>query len=194
MLAEYFTGDNLRMLRKLVAEEVASLASDFGDEIDSVEKRLSEINKIITNLIDNITTTNREFVDKRIIELKREKAELESRLQTLEAEGRKRVETEAIIEQALSMAGDYKAVFAEGSIEEKRFFIRAFLSRIKFDPETRTAEARFILLSGMQNALPGVAKMSDSDENPNKKSPSGPEMSSLILIAGEGFEPSTFGL
>ena len=188
MLAEYFTGDNLQILRKLVAEEVASLAPDFGDEIDSVENRLSEIGKIVTNLIDNITATNREFVDKRIIELKREKAELESRLRALEAEGKKRIETEAIIEQALSMSGDYQTVFAEGTVEEKRFFIRAFLSRIELDPETRTGEVRFILLPGMQNALPRAANMANSEGNPNEKGPNGPEMSSLILVAEGRFE------
>jgi len=188
MLAEYFTGDNLQILRKLVAEEVASLAPDFGDEIDGVENRLSEIDKIVTNLIDNITATNREFVDKRIIGLKREKAELETRMQTLEAEGKKRIETETIINQALSMAGDYQAIFAEGTVEEKRFFIRAFLSRIELDPETHTGEVRFILLPGMQNALPKSASMADSEGNPNEKGPNGPDMSSLILVAGGRFE------
>ena len=61
------------------------------------------------------------------------------------------------------------------------------MSRIELDPESRTAEARFILLPGMQDALPKSATMVNSEENPNEKGPSGPDMSSLILVAGEGF-------
>jgi len=49
----------------------------------------------------------------------------------LESAGDKRLETARIIEEAMAMAGDVKQVFAEGSVEEKRLFIRAFLSGIK---------------------------------------------------------------
>jgi hypothetical protein len=62
------------------------------------------------------------------------------------------------------------------------------LSRIELDPETHTAEVRFILLPGMQNALPKSATMTDSEGNSNEKGPNGPEMSSLILVAGGRFE------
>ena len=194
MLGQYFVGENLTLLRKFVEEELGSLTPDFSNEIDRVEARLSEIEKVVTNLIDNITSTNREYVDKRIIELKRERIELENKLRTLEADGKKRIEVSTLVDQALEIAGDFKRVFEEGTIEEKRSFIRAFLTRIDLDPESCQGEARFILLPGMQDALQHRAVMANSEGNSQQKGPNGPDASSLISVAGEGFEPSTFGL
>ena len=137
----------------------------------------------------NITPTNREFVDKRIAELKHEIVELEFRKRELEVRGHKRNEIDAIVEKAMEMAGDYRTVFKEGSVEEKRNFIRAFLSRIDLDPISGNGEARFTLLPGLK-----AEDLPDMTLNPNKKSPNDGDMSSLLLVAGGGFEPPTFGL
>ena len=189
MISEYFTGDNLTMLRKLVEEEVNSLIPNSGNEIDRVESRLAEIDRIVTNLIDNITATNREFVDKRIIELKRERAELEARLGALEAEGKKRIEAGAIVDEAMAMAGDYGRVFAEGTVEEKRFFLRAFLTDIRLDPENGEGEARFVLLPGMQKLVPQPSSSQLSGANLKNEDPSKADRSSRSFIALRGIEP-----
>jgi DNA invertase Pin-like site-specific DNA recombinase len=189
MIKTYFAGDNSAKLRKLIEQELETLIPDFGDELDKIDARLGEIEKSIANLIDNITSTNRDFVDKRIIELRREIAELESRKRELEAQGQKRIEIDEIIDEAMAMAGDYRRVFAEGSVEEKRYFLRAFLSKIELDPTTGEGKARFVLLPGLK-----PQNMPEFVENSNKKAPKGAEMSSELLVAGGGFEPPTFGL
>lgn len=189
MIKSYFTGDNSAKLQKLIEQELESLIPDFGDELDGIEARLTEIEKSITNLIDNITSANRDFVDKRIIELRREISELEGRKRALEAEGKKRIEIEKIVEEAMVMASDYKRVFKEGSVEEKRYFLRVFLTRIDLDPQTGEGQARFVLLPGLKpQNMPNIVM------NNNKKAPPGAEMSSELLVAGRGFEPLTSGL
>ena len=189
MIKAYFAGDNSTKLRKLIEQELETLLPDFGDELDKIDLRLGEIEKSITNLIDNITSANRDFVDKRIIELRREIAELESRKRELEAQGQKRVEIDEIIDEAMAMASDCRRVFKEGSIEEKRYFLRAFLSRIDLDPSTGEGQARFVLLPGLKpQNMPNIVM------NDNKKDLKGAEMSSELLVAGGGFEPPTFGL
>jgi len=186
MLQEYFESDNLKTLRRMVEQEINTLIPDIGTELDKTEKRLAEITQTITKLIDNISDVNREFVDKRIIELKREMIELEKQRQELESAGDKRLETERIIEEAMAMAGDFKQVFAEGSVEEKRLFIRAFLTGINLDPRTGEGEARFILLPGLDK-LWHPQNLPDMAQNPAKwaqKNPDNREMSSRLLVAG----------
>ena len=196
MLKEYFTSDNLVTLRRMVEQEINLLIPDIGSELDKTDNRLKEIIQTITNLIDNITDVNREFVDKRIIELKREMIELEKRKQELESAGDKRLETERIIEEAMAMAGDFKQVFDEGSVEEKRLFIRAFLSGIKLDPRTEEGEARFILLPGLDKVWrpENLPELTENPDNEAQKNPENQDMSSVILVAGAGFEPATSGL
>ena len=154
-----------------------------GNEIDQVKSRLAEIAKTINNLIDIMTSVNREFVDKRIIELKREKIELEGQLRALETEGNKRLEAGAIVEESMAMASDYRRVFAEGTVEEKRFFLRAFLTGIKLDPENAEGEARFVLLPGMQKLLQEPMSSRLYRALPHEKDPAEADRSSRSFIA-----------
>jgi hypothetical protein len=183
MISEYFARDKLAMLRKLVEQEVNSLIPKSGNEIDQVESRLVEIERIINSLIDNMTSVNREFVDKRIIELKREKSELEGKLRALEAEGKTRIEAGAIIDEAMAMATDYKRIFEEDTIEEKRFFLRAFLTSIKLDPETGEGEAKFVLLPGMNILDQKLSSSRLFAALPHKKDLPEPDRSSRLFIA-----------
>jgi DNA invertase Pin-like site-specific DNA recombinase len=189
MIAEYFGGDNITKLRKLIEEEVNSIIPNSGNEIDQVEWRLAEIAKTINNLIDNMTSVNREFVDKRIIELKREKIEVEGRMVVLKSEGKKRIDAGAIIDEAMAMAADYRRVFDEGTVEEKRFFLRAFLTGIKLDPENAEGEARFVLLPGMQKLLQEPMSSRLFRALPHEKDPSEADRSSRSFIALQGIEP-----
>ena len=47
------------------------MVPQIGEEFDQVEARIREIKQTISNLIENLTSTNREYVDARLIELKR---------------------------------------------------------------------------------------------------------------------------
>jgi len=107
----------------------------IGEELDKVEARLREVRQTIANLIDNLTTTNRDFVDARLVELKRESAVLESRRLELEAAGAKGMEIDRLIDQAVQLAGEFDSVYAGGTIQEKRLLVRAFVKEIVIEPE-----------------------------------------------------------
>ena len=170
----------------MVEQEINSLKPDIGAELDKTEKRLAEITRAITNLIDNISDVNREFVDKRITELKREMIELEKRKAQCESAGEKRLEAGRIIDEAMAMAGDFKQVFAEGSVEEKRLFIRAFLTEINLDPRTGEGEARFILLPGLNKLWQpkNLPELTDSPAYKAQKNPENRDMFSRLVVAG----------
>ena len=61
------------------------------------ETRIRQIDEIVSNLLDNITPTNRDLVDRRIRELKREIEELTARKEGLEVAGRRRVDVEDVV-------------------------------------------------------------------------------------------------
>jgi len=149
MLKEYFgTPEGLKKIYWMVKEEIDDITPQIGKELDQVEGRTQEVKKNISNLIENLTSTNREYVDARLVELKRESAVLESKLLELKATGAKKIEIGRLIDQGVELASDFKTVFAEGSIDEKRLFLRAFLKGIELDPIKQIGKADFILLPG----------------------------------------------
>jgi len=150
MLKEYFgTRDGIKKMRQIVEEEIENSVPQVGDELDTVVIREREIKQTITNLVENLTSTNKEYVDVRLIELKREMAVLESKRLELETAGAKKIEFERLVDQAVELAGEFKAAFAEGSIDEKRLFLRAFLKKIELNPLSGKGRAVMILLQGM---------------------------------------------
>jgi len=153
MLKQYFsTPDGLKEIRRLIETEVASEKLQLGDELDQVDTRLNEIKQTIANLIDNLTASNREYVDARLVELKRESAVLEAQRLQLEAAGNKRVELERLIEQSISLASEFEPVFAAGTMQEKRLIVRAFVPQIELNPENGTGLITFSPLPGIQQA------------------------------------------
>ena len=85
-------------------------------------------------------------------------------------------------------------MFEQGSVEEKRFFLRAFLKSIVLAPERAEGEARFVLLSGLDklwqpsNLIGSIeaepAKSAEHPPLPAQKNSEGQEMSSELLVAG----------
>jgi len=154
MLKEHFgTPEGLEKMRRMVEDEIDSMVPQIGEELDQVEIRIMEIKQTISNLIENLTSTNREYVDGRLVELKRELAVLESKRLELEATGAKKIEIVRLIDQAVELAGEFKTAFAEGTIEEKRLFLRAFLKGIELDPTKGVGRVMFILLPGGKKVI-----------------------------------------
>jgi len=75
---------------------------------------------------------------------------LESRRLELEAVGAKRMELDRIVEQAVQLAGEFDRAFAEGTIEEKRLLVRAFVKEIVVDPEYGAVKARIVAVPGVE--------------------------------------------
>ena len=156
MLKEHFgTPEGLEKMRRMVEGEIDSMLPQIGKELDQVEGRIREIKQIISNLIENLTSTNREYVDARLVELKRELAVLESKRLELEAAGAKKIEIGRLIDQAVELAGEFKTAFVEGTIEEKRLFLRAFLKGIELDPVGGKGQAMFIIFPGAEKVSEG---------------------------------------
>jgi len=151
--ANFRTTEGLVSLREKIEQVAQELTPQNGIELDQVDSRMREIKGIINNLIDNLTSANKDFVDVRLIELKREVKVLESKQLELEAAGAKKMEIGRVIEQAVELAKQFQSAFAQGTIEEKRLFIRAFVSKIEIDPVNKNGSMGMISLPGLEKMV-----------------------------------------
>ncbi len=117
-------------------------------EIERLEKRLPTIRQTISNLVDSLSPTTREFVEPRLVELKQESVKIESQLCTLQNAKQEKHSALQQVERAIELATRFEEVFEEGSVEEKRVFLNSFIDRITIEFEGSTAVTKVILRSG----------------------------------------------
>ena len=148
-------------------------------EREKLCRQNADVERRIFAILDNITAENREFADKRIRELKTELREITPRLQELEAASLGQVDLDGLTDAMVSYMGEFEKVLAEGTIDEKRSFMRAFTKEIELDPQTGKGRAQLFMLPDPAAATRNAPATANS---------------SLIMVAGAGFEPATFRL
>jgi len=147
--ANFGTPEGLASLREKIDQVAQELTPQNGIELDQVDARMREIKSITNNLIDNLTSANKDFVDVRLTELKREVKVLESKQLELVAAGAKKLEIGRVIEQAIELAKQFPVAFQQGAIEEKRLLIRAFVEKVSITYTNNEITTRFVKLPGL---------------------------------------------
>ncbi len=153
-----------RALLRGVLEELAG--DDLGsqdEELGKLRSQRADIERRIGNILDNITAENREFADKRIRELKGELRGILPRIEELEAASCAAPDLDELTEALLGYMRCFQEVVSEGTVEEKRSFIRAFTNKIELDPETGKGRAQVLMLPDLTAATryePATAKSS----------------------------------
>jgi hypothetical protein len=88
-------------------------------------------------------------VDRRIEKLRDEMVEVERREGLLVEHQDHEAQTEVFAGQAMGVIRDFDRLVAQGTVEEKRTLIRAFLRALEFDPTTRKGVAHFWVVPGV---------------------------------------------
>jgi len=130
-------------LRRMIEQELAVPPNGNGTGLAALRQRKTDIEHTIENLLDNITPTNRDYVDRRIEKLRDETVELERKEAVLLEQHNREAQAGEFAEQAFALMREVPRLVALGTTEEKRVLMRAFLSRIDFDPESRSGTASF---------------------------------------------------
>jgi hypothetical protein len=141
---------------------------------DNIRQRKADAEKQIDTLLDNLTTTNRDFVDRRIEKLRGGMVDLE-RAEALALELQHRdQQAEAFARQAMAVIRDFDRLVAEGSVEEQRTLLRAFLRVLDFDPITRKGLAHFWIVPsvGQDEFVLGPATKRGALPTPDQKADS----------------------
>ena len=124
--------ENLERLVELVSEELRDHSHAYHERLDSIDAEIAETRERLGRLYDALETGKLELDDlaDRIKELRGKREQLESSryryVEELEAHSRQ----VADVETFKSYAGDLTSLLEEGSVSERRAFIKSFVGEI----------------------------------------------------------------
>jgi hypothetical protein len=123
--------------RKKLATALRQHAGAEAGEVKTARRQMSadlaRINTTIENLLDNITTANRDFVDNRLVELRRKRDELQARLEQLDGLSASQAELQATVAETSKFLAGLEYTLREDVPENKRVALRQCVQRIWID-------------------------------------------------------------
>ncbi len=127
-------------LAEAVKAQIGSEAEEFVAARKRSQRELNKISKTINNLLDNITSANREFVDRRLGELKQQKHQLEARLEELDRLSLSRDEINSIVSDSMKFLAGLEFVLQQGLPQEKLVALRQCIEKISINKPAGTVE------------------------------------------------------
>ena len=129
----YLVKDGRKRLAAAVKEQIGSENTDLGTARQRVQEETKRISGIIDNLLDNITETNRDFVDTRLRQLTAQRQQLESRLEELDRLSLSQDEIKAIVSNSMKFLASLAFTLREGLPQEKLVALRQCIERTHID-------------------------------------------------------------
>ena len=106
------------------------------EEMRDIRARLKGIDESIDRLLDSITPINKEFIDKKLLALGSEKKALEEKLKQLEVKPDDLVNPDQMANDIVQGLVKFRELFEQGTPEEKKELVRAFVEKLELNPET----------------------------------------------------------
>ena len=120
--------------RKL-AEAVKMQVNFEGVELVAARQRAQteqeKTGKIIDNLLDNITPTNREYIDRRLNELKQQRQQIEARIEELDRISLSQAEIDNIVSDSMQFLSGLEFTLHQGLPQEKLSALRQCIEKIQ---------------------------------------------------------------
>ena len=160
------------LLRGMIKKALAPDPETEGRRKRS-ERNMDEIDRRIDELIESLTPTNKEFVDRKLEKLKIERDQLNDQLAEAAVQHSRLSGIDALVDEALEIVRGFKEAFAEGTLEEQKELVSLMVEKVDVDPVGRTA--RVYMRKFPAPSFLGTGNL-------------------LQVVAGAGFEPATFGL
>ena len=163
-LREFLDGDGgQKMLRRALREMMGPQAGPAdARRREKLARKRQELEAKIYNITDNLTPATREFAEKRVGQLKAEMEAVDAEILELEAREEQTGSVDDLVPALLEYMREFDKVAAQGTVEEKRFFLRAFVRSVELDPDKGTGRAELFSLPRIE-ALPPD---SDNASNP----------------------------
>ena len=130
---QYLQKGGQAKLAEIINEYKGSAKQDIINARHRAQDELIRISKIIDNLLDNITESNREFVDKRLNELSTQKFQLEQRLEELDRLSISQEEIQIIVDESIQFISTLEYTLNKGLPQEKLVALRQCLEKIHID-------------------------------------------------------------
>ncbi len=123
--------------RKRLQERIRAGIGTEHQDVELARERLADelaaIDTKVTSLLDNITETNRDFVDQRLTELSQQKDSLQRRDQELEALLLGRMEENEVLQDVRSFLATLPGVLRDGTPEQRLRAIRRCMEQVTID-------------------------------------------------------------
>ncbi len=132
--------------RKRLAEAVKAQMGTEHEELGSARARgeaeHDRITRIIDNLLDNLTETNRQYVDERLEGLTDQRRQIEKRLEELDRLASSQAEITSIAADALKFLSGLAFTLREGLPQEKLVALRQCIQQVYINAPDRVARIR----------------------------------------------------
>ncbi len=156
-LRKYLARGGQATLRRFLAEEILAKTPDPREEIGKVKAELAALQAEADRLLDIATPANRDFVDERLGKIRIRKQDVEARLADLDRVEYQPIDLEAGTRDALAYLARFREVLEEGTLEQRKEFLRGFVHEISIDPDAARGTITFYELpAGSLMMVPGV--------------------------------------
>ena len=126
------TEDNLRRLVALVREEMDGNSAQFREHLDGIERELADVDRRLTRLYEALETSKLTLDDlaPRIQGLRHRQEQLQAARGEVQAHLHGRKKELVDLQTVVSYAEDLRAVLSQGSLAERKAFIRSFVREV----------------------------------------------------------------
>jgi len=129
----YLEKDGREKLAAAIKEQTGFEKQDITEARQRAKDEQERITRIIDNLLDNITPTNREHVDKRLNELEKQRQQIETRREELERLSISQDEIEALVTETMKFLSGLKFTLDQGLPQKKLVSLRQCIKKISID-------------------------------------------------------------
>ncbi len=125
----YLAKDGRRKLAEAVKMQVNFEGEELGAARQRAQTEQEKTGKIIDNLLDNITPTNREYIDRRLNELKQQRQQIEARLEELDRISLSQAEIAGIVNDAMEFISGLEFTLHQGLPQTKLTALRQCIEK-----------------------------------------------------------------
>jgi len=126
----YLNDSGHQKLSEAVEKQVQMEGTELTQKRHCIQEEEERLSETINQLLDNITATNKDFVDKRLKELKAQRELLKQRLTELEQLAMSQTQIQSIVTEAFEFLGSLDFTLSKGLPQEKLSLLRQSIERI----------------------------------------------------------------
>jgi hypothetical protein len=138
----YLSSGGLKVLRDLVQKAMSRPATGTDEDARQVRERIRQIEAKADELLEMMTPANRDFIDQKLVRMKKEREALEIRLGELQTACEQGIDGDQLAEEITAELRDFDRALTKGDPAERKAFIRGFVREILLSPETGAGVVR----------------------------------------------------
>jgi len=134
----YLEPGGKRRLAEAVRAQLGTEADDLVAARERIQEEQAELDGIVNNLLDNLTAENREFVDKRLADLRERQEKLKIRDEELECMELAQASIDSTVDEAITFLKKLEYVLSQGLPQERLVVLRQCVERVWINrPESK---------------------------------------------------------